>query len=174
MIRKATNNNKKAIKKWQECYNPKEPIEDYDYDAAICRSLRGKFRYHFISPAACIEEWKDILNDNTQDCIKYKEKLWCTRILTPNATCTTHAGPLITMEGILGEGHYQSTQLSDRACKGVIETMVVWTMIMKDREEMHGSREEVCYKRKEKKKRKRKRKERAEKKGKECGTTPAH
>ena len=54
MIRKATNNNKKAIKKWQEWYNPKEPIEDYDYDAAICRSLRGKFRYHFISPDACI------------------------------------------------------------------------------------------------------------------------
>ena len=92
VIRKATNNNKKAIKKWQERYDPKEPIEDHDYDAAICRrSLRSKFRHHFTSPGACIEEWKDVLHGDTQDCKKYKKKLWYTRILTSNATCTALA-----------------------------------------------------------------------------------
>jgi hypothetical protein len=64
---------------------------------------------------------------------KYKKKLWHTRILTSNATCTTLAGPLSTLGGPLGEGHYQSAQLSDKACKGMIEAMMAWIMIMKGR-----------------------------------------
>ena len=89
--------------------------------------------------------------NNTQDCKKYKKRLWYTRVLTPNATCTTHAGLLNTLEGILGGCHYESAQLSDKACKGMIEAMVVWIMIMKDREEMHGSREEVLQDERKKK-----------------------
>jgi hypothetical protein len=74
---------------------------------------------------------------------KYKKKLWYTRILTPNATCTALEILLSTLKGSLGEGHCQSAQLFDTACKGMVEPMMVWIMIMKDREEMHGSREEV-------------------------------
>ena len=106
--------------------------------------------------------------NNTQDCKKYKKRLWYTRVLTPNATCTTHAGLLNTLEGILlGERHYESTQLSDKACKGMIEAMMVWIMIMKDREEMHGSREEVLQEERKQKEKKRKRKQKKEQKRKE-------
>jgi hypothetical protein len=90
---------------------------------------------------------------------KYKKKLWYTRILTSNATCTALAKLLNTLEGSLGEGHYQSAQLSDKACKGMIEAMVVWIMIMKGREEMYGSREEMLQEERKKKENKRKRKQ---------------
>jgi hypothetical protein len=98
---------------------------------------------------------------------KYKKKLWHTGVLTSNATCTALARPLSTLEGSLGEGHYQSARLSDKACKGMIEAMLVWVMIMKGREEMHGSREEALQEERKKKEKKRKRKQKKEQKIKE-------
>jgi hypothetical protein len=51
----------------------------------------------------------------------------------------------------LGKGHYLSAHLSDRACKGMLEALVVWIMIVKGREEMNGSREEVFQEERRKK-----------------------
>jgi hypothetical protein len=60
MIRKATNNNKKAIKKWQEWYDPKEPIEDYARETTTTMqqyaeaSSASSDTTAFTSPGACM------------------------------------------------------------------------------------------------------------------------
>jgi hypothetical protein len=54
MIRQATTGHMKAIPKAQDWDDQEEPIEDYDYDVAHCRGLRGKFRHHFTSSDACM------------------------------------------------------------------------------------------------------------------------
>jgi hypothetical protein len=157
MIRKATTVQMKAILKAQKWGDQEEPIEDYDYDVAICRSPRCKFRHHFTSPDACIVEWKDLLLDNTHEGKNYKNKLWDTRILPPVETFTVHVGLMRAMGGSLGEDNYLSAYNSD---KGVIEAMM-------DREEMTVTDEEMLQEEGIKKERKRKRKQRKEQKRKE-------
>ena len=114
MIRQATTGHMKAIPKAQDWDDQEEPIEDYDYDVATCRSLRSKFRHHFTSPGACIAEWKDLLLGYTQDGKNYKKKLWDTPVLPPCATCTAHEILWRTMQGLLGGDNFESAYLSHK------------------------------------------------------------
>jgi hypothetical protein len=113
-IRNAKTCENKAIIQENYDRDPKEPIEDYDYDVATCRSLRSKFRHHFTSPGACIAEWKDLLLGYTQDGKNYKKKLWDTPVLPPYATCTAHEILWRTMQGLLGGDNFESACLSHK------------------------------------------------------------
>jgi hypothetical protein len=79
------------------------------------------------------------------------------------------------MQGLVGEDNFERAYLSH---KGMPEAMMAWTMTMKDREEMYGSREEMFQEERKKKENKTKQNKtkpnnkRAEKKRKKCGITP--
>jgi hypothetical protein len=87
-----------------------------------------------------------------------------TVVLPPYETATVHVRLWRASKGLLGEDNYWRAYYSD---KGMLEAMVVWIMVLKDREEMNGSREEMLEEERKKKEKKKKRKEKKEQKRKE-------
>jgi hypothetical protein len=73
--RRATTSHRKSIPKEHDWEYQEGLIEDYDYDNVTWRYFRAALRHRFASRDACMAEWMNIQQSNTQYYVNERNKI---------------------------------------------------------------------------------------------------